>query len=220
MNKNYLTIKEHQSAVPYKIVRKRSRFIGRAKRVNNEKDALRFIDTIKEANKKADTNAYAYVIGRDDHVQRKNDDGEPTNTSGLSALNDIKHKHLHNVVVVVTRYFGGTELGASHLARTYGETASGAIESAGIVKLVMQTQIKLQINYNLFGKLQYYLHQNNYHIVKVQYTSQVLVTVSIDTPQVKAFLKQITNLLADRFKYQIGKQKYTEVNVKYYGLLI
>lgn len=214
LNQNYLTIKEHQQAIPFEIVRKRSRFIGRAKRVGNEKEALQFINAVKGANKKASANAYAYVIGRDDHIQRKNDDGEPNNTSGLSVLNDIKHKNLHNVVVVVTRYFGGTELGASHLARTYGETASGAIEKADIVKQVMQTQVELRLNYNLFGKLQYYLHQNHYHIVNIKYTDQVVVTVSIDTPKVKAFIKEITNLLSDRFKYQIGKEKYTEIDVK------
>lgn len=206
---NYLTIKGNGKS---EIDRKKSRFLGSAARAKDEASALKFIDKIKNANKKANHNAYAYVVGPHDHIQRKNDDGEPTNTSGLSILNDIKHKHLHNVVVVVTRYFGGTELGASHLARTYGETASAAIENGGIVKRVLQTKIDLQISYHQFGTLKYNLHQNNVHIINVHYTNNVTVTVSINTPEVKTFLKTFTNLLNDQYKSKIGSQQYVEID--------
>ena len=207
--RNYLTIKKYGI---YEIDRKKSRFIGRAQRASSETEAIQFINRIKANNKRANHNAYGYVTGYRDHIQRKNDDGEPTNTSGLSILNDIKHKHLHNAVVVVTRYFGGTELGASHLARTYGETASKAIERAGIVKKVLQTQIKLQIDYRQLGSLKYYLIQHHYHIAHIKYTNNVTVTVAVNSPQVKAFIKRIINLLSDKLQYKVGSEHYTEVD--------
>ena len=88
----------------------KSRFIGYAKNVENEKEAQKFIQVIKKKHYDARHNCYAYIIGEHDEIQKSNDDGEPGGTGGVPILEVIKMRELKNTVIVVTRYFGGIEL--------------------------------------------------------------------------------------------------------------
>ena len=94
------------------VVIKRSKFIGTAAPASDEAEALAFIEKIKDEHKQATHNVYAYQIGENNQLQRFSDDGEPSGTAGMPVLEVIKQMDLRNVVVVVTRYFGGTLLGA------------------------------------------------------------------------------------------------------------
>lgn len=117
--KSYYTIAENSE---YEIVIRGSRFICSLQRVENEEEAKAFIQTIKKEHWKATHNCSAYLIGDRDEIQRAHDDGEPSGTAGVPMLEVLKKNELKYVVAVVTRYFGGTKLGAGGLIRAYSKS--------------------------------------------------------------------------------------------------
>ena len=128
---------------------KRSTFLGKLKKVQNEEEAKNFVALIKKEHSLATHNCYAYIVF-DDGVERVrySDDGEPQGTAGLPILGVLKNKGLYNVAVVVTRYFGGVKLGAGGLVRAYAETASEACNSAIITKCVLCTKFLVQFSFS------------------------------------------------------------------------
>ena len=108
MTEPYLTIAKNTT---YEQTIKKSRFICSIARVSSEEEAQQFITSIQAANKKATHNCFAYMIGDNDQIQRESDNGEPSGTAGIPILESLKLAKIHNVVAVVTRYFGGIKLG-------------------------------------------------------------------------------------------------------------
>ncbi|QBP18818.1 YigZ family protein [Acetilactobacillus jinshanensis] len=206
---NYLTIKQFGT---FELDIRKSRFIGHVQRIKNEAEAKQFINKIKDQNKKATHNCFGYVIGKDDHIQRKSDNGEPANTAGTPILDVIKMKHLHNVVVVITRYFGGIKLGAGGLIRAYSNITTDTINNTGIVQRILQTKIDVIVDYHEFNPLNYYLKQNHYNVINTEYTSKVTVTVAVNTPDIKTFKNKIISLLSNRVTFKVGKKMYFEVD--------
>jgi len=133
LDKEYKTVLNH---AVYEIDEKKSRFIASVKPVSTEDEAIRFINDLKSKYWDATHNVYAYTIGKNDEVQKFSDDGEPSGTAGKPVLETIKSKGIKNVLVVITRYFGGTLLGAGGLIRAYSESASLGLDKAGIIKVV------------------------------------------------------------------------------------
>ena len=156
---------------------KKSRFIARAKPVFTEQEAMDFIQSIKSACWDATHNCYAYSIDPDSVYQRYSDDGEPQGTAGLPMLEVIKKKGLQNVVVVVTRYFGGTLLGAGGLVRAYGKACVGGLEDAGEIQVKPCHKLKISIEYHLSGKLQNMLINKGFIISDTEYTHEVTFTI-------------------------------------------
>ena len=115
-------------------VEKRSRFIGYARPVSTEAEALAFIAEKKSKHWDASHNVYAYIL-RDGGVMRYSDDGEPQGTAGIPVLDVLQKSGVTDVVVVATRYFGGILLGGGGLVRAYSHTASIALQAAGIVTM-------------------------------------------------------------------------------------
>ena len=105
----YHTVKQTGS---HEINIERSRFIAHVARAETEEEAQAFIADIKKQHWNATHNCSAYLIGENDHIQKANDDGEPSGTAGVPMLEVLKKKKLKDTVVVVTRYFGGIKLGA------------------------------------------------------------------------------------------------------------
>ncbi|MBW1605967.1 YigZ family protein [Lactobacillus sp. Sy-1] len=205
----YLTVK---SSGANEIIIKKSRFIGSVKRVKTEEEAKAFVDQITEENKSATHNCYAYMVGQDDHIQRKSDNGEPSGTAGLPILDAIKLKQLHDVAVVVTRYFGGIKLGAGGLIRAYSNATTEAINHIGVVERILQTKISIQIEYSLLEQLKYFLNLEAVYIDDIQYGADVDVIVAVPADEVDHFEKQIVELLNDRAKITPGDQEYFEVD--------
>ena len=109
---------------------KKSIFIGHAFFVKSEEGALEILDRIKEEHRSATHNCHAYIIGEDGLTQRYSDDGEPSGTAGIPMLEVLKKEDMRNVLVIVTRYFGGTKLGAGGLVRAYTEGVVKALDEA------------------------------------------------------------------------------------------
>lgn len=168
---------------------KRSRFIARARPVENENEALQFIQDIKAACWDATHNCYAYSVGNDSLYQRYSDDGEPQGTAGLPMLDVIRKKGLHNVVVVVTRYFGGILLGAGGLVRAYSKACAGGLEDGGEVWVKSCLKLKLPVEYHLSGKIQNMLINEGFIIADTSYTDVVTFTIYSSVER-KEFLEE------------------------------
>lgn len=133
-------------------VEKRSRFIGYCKPVATEEEALDFINRIKTKHWDARHNVYAYCL-REGQIKRYSDDGEPQGTAGMPVLDVLVKGHLTDLVVVVTRYFGGVLLGTGGLVRAYSYGAKLATEAAEIVKMERCLVCTVSCDYNWYGKV-------------------------------------------------------------------
>lgn len=171
---SYITIRDFGED---RFEEKKSEFIGYAKRVESEEEAKKFINEIKSMHKQATHNCSAYVIGEKMNIQRYSDDGEPQGTAGIPILEVMKKSNVTDCAIVVTRYFGGILLGAGGLTRAYTKGASIAIKSAGIVEKVNGLKLSFELDYDLFGKVQYICGQNSWHIEDTEYTDKVVVHI-------------------------------------------
>ncbi len=156
---------------------KKSEFIGYIKRVTTEEEGKEFVTEIKSKHKDARHNCWAYIIGQNKNIQRYSDDGEPQGTAGIPILEVIKKNDLTDCVVVVTRYFGGILLGASGLTRAYTKGAVIAINAAGTVEKVLGLRVSIDVDYDLYGKIQYICGENNWHIEDTEFTDKVKVYI-------------------------------------------
>ena len=136
----------------YTYEEKRSRFIGAVSFADTEEAALGFLNRVRAANRTARHNVYAYVLqsGR----VRYSDDGEPAKTAGTPVLEAIGHAWLSDVIVVVTRYFGGILLGTGGLVRAYTAAASGALAAARIVTMRQVVRCRVRLPYARFEQAQ------------------------------------------------------------------
>ncbi len=155
----------------------KSTFIGYAKPIESEEEAVEFINEIKKKHKDATHNVWAYTVGETMNIQRYSDDGEPQGTAGIPTLEVIKKEDLRDVVVVVTRYFGGVKLGAGGLVRAYTKGAKIGIEAAQIIQKVKYKEVSVTIDYNLIGKVQNEIMNMGYTIKDTLYTDKVEIIV-------------------------------------------
>ncbi|MBF2508898.1 YigZ family protein [Listeria welshimeri] len=207
---HYLTI---QSDGKHEIIIEKSRFICHLMRVTTESEAQTFIQTIKKEHRDATHNCSAYIIGENDQFQKAHDDGEPSGTAGVPMLEVLKKKKLKNIAVVVTRYFGGTKLGAGGLVRAYGSAVSETIQTIGIVECTLATIIKCSFAYSLVGKIENALEQKNYQINDKEYTDKVVFHVFVDNDDIPHFRKWITEMANGQLELTESTQKYREKDV-------
>lgn len=207
---HYLTI---QSDGKHEIIIEKSRFICHIMRVTTESEAQTFIQTIKKEHRDATHNCSAYIIGENDQFQKAHDDGEPSGTAGVPMLEVLKKKKLKNIAVVVTRYFGGTKLGAGGLVRSYGSAVSETIQTIGIVECTLATIIKCSFAYSLVGKIENALEQKNYQINDKEFTDKVVFHVFVDNDDIPHFRKWITEMANGQLELTESTQKYREKDV-------
>ncbi|WP_394325305.1 IMPACT family protein [Thermococcus sp. JCM 11816] len=163
------------------LIIKKSVFIGYASPANTEEEAKNFILRIKAHHSDATHNVSAYLIndGKNFAV-RYDDDGEPKGSAGKPVLKVIQNKNLSNVVVVVTRYFGGIKLGYGGLVKAYSDAASLAIENAGIVEVHETERFEVTFPYNLFHTVRSTIEENGGRVVGEEYGGE-LVRFTVET---------------------------------------
>ena len=192
MLQNYRTIKEDNQ---HEIEIKKSRFICFLKRIESEDEAKNFIQQIKKEHWKANHNCSAFVLGEHNEIQRSSDDGEPSGTAGVPMLEVLKKNNLINVCAVVTRYFGGTKLGAGGLIRAYSGAVAQAIASTGIVEGRLQQEVFVQLDYPNWGRMENFIANEQVAVKDTQFTDQVIVTCMVDENQIESFESKVSNLL-------------------------
>ena len=168
-------------------IEKKSRFIGFIKRVETEEEALDFIDDKKTKYYDATHNTYAYIIGENKNIQRYSDDGEPSGTAGVPMLEVLKKEDMTNVVTVVTRYFGGTMLGAGRLVRAYARGVVEAINGGTKVLIKSMNRTVFTYDYTAHGAITNYLITNGYKVIEESYTDMVSVTIDVAQEDKKIF---------------------------------
>ncbi|MDF2522749.1 MAG: uncharacterized protein K0R31_390 [Clostridiales bacterium] len=191
---------------------KKSRFIATVKPVASEEEAVEFINELRSKYWDATHNVYAYLINSDRMSQRFSDDGEPSGTAGMPVLEVIKRKELQDLVVVITRYFGGTLLGAAGLIRAYGKSAALGIEAAIVVKKQLCTQVSVIVEYTLLGKVQNLIISKGYILKDTIYSQDVELLVDIMVDEVEHFIKQITEATNARAIIEPGEKHYITLN--------
>lgn len=137
------------------IVEKKSRFIANVFAVENVESAEQIIERLKKKYWDARHNCYAYVIGNDGMTKKCSDDGEPQGTAGRPMLEVITGEGLVNVLVVVTRYFGGTLLGTGGLIRAYQGAVKAGLNASEIIEKRSADKLKVSVDYTFMGKVQY-----------------------------------------------------------------
>lgn len=178
------------------IVEKKSRFIANVASVKGEDEAIAYINAIKKQYHNASHYCFAYVIGTKAEIERCNDDGEPARTAGMPILEVIAGMGLRNVVVVVTRYFGGTLLGTGGLIRAYGAAAKEGIASSVIITKIPGHKLRIDLEYTELGKVQYLLAQRGVTTLHTEYADRVSIQAVLSQDicaEISKELKEETN---------------------------
>lgn len=205
MLERYSTVRKQAEA---EVVIKRSRFIGHAKPVETEEEAIAFIEEIKRLHRQATHNCSAYMVGERDQYQKASDDGEPSGTAGKPILEVIKNKGLKNVAVVVTRYFGGIMLGAGGLVRAYTDGAVAGIEAAEEIVYVLHREVLVDVDYTWYGKLENELHGRGTRVGGTDFTDRVIVRCLPEVSEADAFIAWMTDLTQGQAVITVGDDLY------------
>ena len=177
------------------ITEKKSRFIGDVYNIENEEDALYYINETKKKYWDARHHCYAYIIGNNNEIKRFSDDGEPSGTAGKPILDVLDKSGIANCLIIVTRYFGGTLLGTGGLIRAYSEAAKSGIEASGIMEVKKGVQAQIDADYNSFGKIQYMCMERNIIITDTEYGENVHINMIIEESEYAHFQKAVADAL-------------------------
>ena len=172
-----------EDKVTGEIVEKKSKFIANLFYVKSEEQAQEIIKATKKQYFDARHNCYAYRIINENNtiVERQSDDGEPSGTAGAPLLNILSKNNLCNVLVIVTRYFGGILLGTGGLVRAYSDAAMDAIEKATLTNEIIGIEVEVEIEYADLEKMKYFADKNSIRIVNTDY--QDTIKCYIETPK-------------------------------------
>ena len=190
------------------IIINKSRFIGYSMPIESESEAIGFIEEIKSIHRDATHNVYGYVLGDDSNIQRYSDDGEPSGTAGIPVLEVIKKKKLTDIVVVVTRYFGGVLLGKSGLIKAYSKSAALSIDKAKVVERVKGSPIDISVAYENLGKLQYFLEQKSIPIENIKYADKVQLSINCVLEDVDPLINEIIDATNGKCELIVGDEEF------------
>ncbi|SER42163.1 YigZ family protein [Lachnobacterium bovis] len=183
------------------IVEKKSRFIATVRPVTSEEEATKFINEMKKQYWDARHNCSAFVIGDNNEISRCSDDGEPSQTAGRPMLDVLLNEDVHNVAVVVTRYFGGVLLGTGGLVRAYQKAVKEGLNNSVLITKAKGVLYEIGTDYNGLGKLQYYFAQNNITIVNSIYEADVKLEIIIPIDQEEKIIKGAIETTNGTVKY-------------------
>lgn len=202
---------------PYKIIEyggtgeieeKKSRFIAHVAAAATEEEALAFIEAKKKQFWDAKHNCYAYVLGEQAQTMRFSDDGEPTGTAGKPILEVLIGSGIRNLVVVVTRYFGGTLLGTGGLVRAYTKATQAGIAASDVRMMCYGYELTVVTDYNGIGKIQYLMGQRGISTANADYAEQVTVRVKIPYEEKNAVMNEITEATAGKAAISLSEPFY------------
>ena len=208
----YITITQHETA---EIVEKKSKFIADLYYVENAEQVEEKIIEIKKKYYDAKHNCVAYrVVKNEQVVEKSSDDGEPSGTAGGPMLNILQKNNLCNIVVVVTRYFGGILLGTGGLVRAYSDATQKAIEKCIKVYKVEGIEVQVKIDYANLDVFKYYCKNNEINITKIDYAEDIILKIEMEKNRKKIFLKDIETKTLNIKEYQVLQERYINKTVE------
>lgn len=202
---------------PYKIIEyggmgeieeKKSRFIAQVQAVSTEEEAQAFIESVRKRYWDARHHCYAYILGEQGQVMRFSDDGEPSGTAGRPILEVLTGSGIRNLVLVVTRYFGGTLLGTGGLVRAYTQAAQAGIDASTVGTMCYGYTLTVETDYNGIGKIQYLLGQRGIPIEDAVYAGQVSITCKVPFEEKEKLWREITEATAGRAQMAVSDPMY------------
>lgn len=191
-------------------IEKKSRFIGYVKPVKTQEEATEFINAIKSKHWDATHNVSAYVL-RDNNIQRSSDDGEPSGTAGVPTLDVLLKEGIVDTCVVVTRYFGGTLLGAGGLIRAYSHASKIAVDAGRIITMAPCKVISVSVDYSFYDRLNILLNEFSANIENSEFTDSVTVIFSIRENMVSLLQDKLTQLSNGKYLLKEIGEKFAKV---------
>lgn len=163
------------------IIEKKSRFIANLFYVETPQEAEDKIKQIKKKYYDAKHNCFAYITLNGNEIQKKcSDDGEPSGTAGAPMLEILEKQSIYNVVVIVTRYFGGILLGTGGLVRAYSDSLKEAIKKSTLVEQEPGYEVEIKLPYADFEKFKYYCNKNNINIINSEYSDFIICKIEVN----------------------------------------
>lgn len=208
MNQSYNVIYEGGSG---EIVEKKSRFIAHVFPVHSEEEASEYIEQIRKKYWDARHNCHAFVIGPNNETSRCSDDGEPSGTAGRPILEVLQGRGIHDALVIVTRYFGGTLLGTGGLVRAYSQAAQAGLQASSIMTKQQGRKISIKTDYNGIGKLQYIVGNRQISVADTRYGEAVEMDILVPEEEVASLTKEITEATAGKAEMDISDELFFTV---------
>ena len=193
------------------IVEKKSRFIATVRLVESVEEALEILEAARKKYWDATHNCFAYVIGERRETVRCSDDGEPSGTAGRPMLDVLLGEELSNVLVIVTRYFGGTLLGTGGLVRAYSKAVQEGLANSRLIEKRYGVRMEIRSDYTGIGKIQYLLASRQIPVLDTQYTDQVVTEVLLAKDQVERVRAEITEGTNGRARMRETEELYFAV---------
>ena len=190
---SYKTVKKDAFA---EIEIKKSKYIAHIAEIKSEDEAETFIKQTRKKYYDATHNCSAYILNSDRGIRHSSDDGEPSGTAGKPILDVISGAGLSDIIVVVTRYFGGTELGTGGLVRAYSGAAAEVLKNAAVVEITEAKLTEFIIDYGLLPKLQHLCMELGIIIYETEYLEKVKISVLITEDNLGRFFKEVTEMTA------------------------
>ena len=201
----FITILKNETA---EIVEKKSKFIANLFHVESVEEAENRIKDVKKKYHDARHNCIAYrVVENGQIIEKSSDDGEPSGTAGGPMLNILQKNNLCNLVIVVTRYFGGILLGTGGLVRAYSEATQQAIEKSTKVIKVIGREMIIELDYSNLEKFKYYCKNNNINIKKIDYMGNIILKIEMEESVIVKIIDDIKNKKLNIQNFSEGERK-------------
>ncbi len=205
INESYKVIISNGSG---EIVEKKSRFIANVFRVESAGEAEEKIAEISKKYWDARHNCYAYVLGANSEISKCSDNGEPSGTAGKPILEVINGSGITNVLIIVTRYFGGVLLGTGGLVRAYTQAAQAGLSACEVGEMVYSQKLTLVVGYNMINNVQYYLGQNDITIADSRYEADVQFDICVREKDVERIKDGLTQKTEGQISFVEGDKGY------------
>ena len=173
---------------------KKSRFLGEAIHIESEEEAAAAVARVRKLYYDARHHCYAWVLGEGGERRKSSDDGEPSGTAGQPILKVIEGSGCTNLLVIVTRYFGGTLLGTGGLVRSYTQAARAALDNAQKVRMCLCRRLAVTVEYGALDRLVYELKRSGIEMGETEYGTQVTLHLTVEETEADALEKTLTAL--------------------------
>lgn len=202
----YQTIEKQET---FELTEKKSKFIANLIYVKSKQEAEQKIKEYKKEFYTARHNCFAYRVLEDSGIyERFSDDGEPSGTAGAPMLNILQKNNLANILIVVTRYFGGILLGTGGLVRAYSDALLEALEKTSKVKMVSGLELEVTLSYNNFENFKYYCKNHEINIISTNYNENIVCKIDMKLEKKVEFDRDYENK-------RLNLMEYKELNIKY-----
>ena len=206
LKETYKTVAHEGSTL---FVDRKSKFISHVMPVNNEDSAIEYLNKIRSQYPDARHNVYAYVID-ENNIFRYSDDGEPSGTAGMPILDTIRKSGIVDVIVVVTRYFGGTLLGTGGLVHAYGTSATDGLQDAGIIERTLCDVVEVKVDYSISGTVEYKIRTEEYILDDTVYDTDVTYKICSPLDKTEKLIENLTDITNGKAICKITDKKYTD----------